>query len=81
MTPKESVAAYAEWIVDRWFAYINTTTTFAGFWDSIASQVTVAVLRDAARILKIANPGKTRAALREQYAAAWTREPEPAGSL
>jgi hypothetical protein len=81
MTPEESVTAYAEWTVERWFAYVGTTMTFTGFWDSIASQVTVAVLRDAARILKIDKPAKTRSALREQFAVAWTREPEPPGAL
>ena len=72
-TSQESVAKYAEWFTGQWRRYSGGAFSFAWFWDSIASQVTVAVLCDAARILNIANPGKTRSALRAQFAAAWVR--------
>ena len=74
MTPNESVTAYAEWFVARWFTCMGNQNSFVWFWDSIASQVTVAVLRDAARTLKIKNPAKTRTDLREQFAAKWIVE-------
>ncbi len=74
MTSEQSVTARAEWFVERFYAYNKPGSYFPWFWDSIASQVTVPVLRDAARILKIKIPAKTRADLREQFAAKWIEE-------
>ena len=71
MNAEESVAAHAKWLVARIHANKQAGSDFSWFWESIVSQFTVAVLRDAARILKIERPAKTRAALREQFAAAW----------
>ena len=72
ISPEQAIAAHAEWLVDRWFAYVGTTAGFDWFWAYIASQVTVAALRGAARVLKIDRPAKTRPGLREQFAAKWS---------
>ena len=74
MTHEQSTNADVEWFVQRWLAYVSNHGSFAWFWDSIASQVTVPVLRDAARVLKIKAPAKTRAGLRGQFATKWTED-------
>jgi len=74
MTLNEVVTKYGEWLVERFYVHHKSGACFSWFWDSIASQVTVVVLRDAARILKIRNPAQTRAGLRDQFATKWTEE-------
>ena len=66
----------ADWFCDRFFAETRSGFGFDAMWRDYAKHLTVNDLRAAARILKIDKPAKTRAALREQFAAAWRTEVE-----